>query len=460
MTPSLLVLFLQFHRDGPVFSKESRLYLLEMVRFKDILALKKGGSPAIAFHISKLEMAELSGEAWEALRSTSGSSLPLEIDEELSGWNAEPALQTGALDADMRTQVKALTVNVTQICNLACHYCAAGGDGTYGDPVTKISIQRTLPQLNFFMNRLISGETFSINLLGGEPLLYPDGVKAIAQYCHDEAEKRGLRLQMSLTTNGTLITPEVARMLADNRFHVIVSLDGDAQQTNLVRPAKDRSDTFEKIRNGLSELKPYRSNLSRLSFHAVFGKGNMDLKRTYESFQTLNADSYSFTFDHDERSIPLSEEFTSKMIALSAQVFESGGEKELRKFRYFDEIFDHMDRQKGVRHYCGSGQSFLMIDSKNRVFTCPWDVGKPELQVGEGTDLSERLLEPYLGSLIEKNNCQTCWAKNLCGGGCMYIHKNRTGNKNKPDPIFCERQRSLISQALMYYYQSRSGDQI
>jgi uncharacterized protein len=431
-----------------------------MARFKDILALKKAGSPAVAYHILKLEMAELSEEAWTALMNAQKRPLPVEIDQELSDWNAEAARHSEGPDVNLRTQVKSLTVNVTQICNLACHYCAAGGDGTYGDPITKISVQKTLPQLNFFMDRLSSGETFSINLLGGEPLLYPEGVKTIAQHCHGEAEKRGLRVQLSITTNGTLITSDVARMLAENRFHVIISLDGDAQQTNSARPAKDHSNTFEKIQAGLAQLKPYRSELSRLSFHAVFGKDNMDLKRTYQSFQKMNADSYSFTFDHDEQSIPLSEEFTAKMIDLSAEVFETGGESELRKFRFFDDIFDHMDRQKGVRHYCGSGQSFLMIDSKNRVFTCPWDVGKPELQVGEGIDLSERLLEPYQGSLIEKNNCQTCWAKNLCGGGCMYIHKNRTGSKNKPDPIFCDRQRSLISQALMYYYQSRSGDQI
>lgn len=431
-----------------------------MARFKDILALKKAGFPAVVYHISKLEMAELSEEAWHALKTFEKTQLPYEIDQELADWNAEAAGQTKALDADVRPQVKSLTVNVTQICNLSCHYCAAGGDGTYGDPITRISIQKTLPQLNFFMDRLSPGETFSINLLGGEPLLYPDGVKTIAQYCIGEADQRGLRLQLSVTTNGTLITAEVARMLAENHFHVIISLDGDEQQTNAARPAKDHSNTFEKIQAGLSELKPYRANLNRLSFHAVFGKGNMDLDRTYQSFQRLNADSYSFTFDHDEQSVELSEEFTAKMISLSKQVFESGGENELRKLRFFDDIFDHLDRQTGVRHYCGSGQSFLMIDSKNRVYTCPWDVGKAELQVGEGSDLSQRLLEPYQGSLIEKNNCQTCWAKNLCGGGCMYIHKNRTGNKNKPDPIFCDRQRSLISQALMYYYQSRSGDQI
>lgn len=431
--------------------------MIETARFKDILALKKAGSPAVAYHVGKLEMAELSEEAWTALRNSQSQDLPGDIQSELSLWSLEG---TTPSSQSTKPKIKSLTLNVTQICNLACHYCAAGGDGTYGDPITRVSIQKTLPQLLFFLDRLDSGETFSINLLGGEPLLYPEGVRAIGEFCRGETQKRGLKLNLSITTNGTLISAAVAEMLALLQFQVIVSLDGDAEQTNKARPAKDHTNTFEKILKGLSELKSYRTQLKGLSFHAVFGRNNMDLLRTYQAFKDLRADSYSFTFDHDEASIELSEEFTQKMIQLSDKVFAEGGEDELRRFRFFDEIFDHMDQQKGVRHYCGSGQTFLMIDSKNRVFTCPWDVGQSDLQVGEGSELSERLLEPYQGSLIEKNNCQTCWAKNLCGGGCMYIHKNRTGSKNKPDPIFCDRQRSLISQALMYYYQSRSGDQL
>jgi uncharacterized protein len=82
-------------------------------------------------------------------------------------------------------------------------------------------------------------------------------------------------------------------------------------------------------------------------------------------------------------------------------------------------------------------------------------VGQEKEKVGEGSYLSAAKLAPYQQTLVDKNDCHKCWARFVCGGGCMYIHKQNTGEKYKKDPIFCERIRNLIIIAITYYKQSR-----
>jgi uncharacterized protein len=109
------------------------------------------------FHQLNLEVAQL-----ENLNSP-------ETQEELVEWSLSKNIET--LSGNLDQKVTQIILNVTQICNLHCTYCAAGGDGTYGDPVKIISVEKTLPQIRFFIEKLSPNETFYINFLGGEPLL-------------------------------------------------------------------------------------------------------------------------------------------------------------------------------------------------------------------------------------------------------------------------------------------------
>ena len=149
---------------------------METRRHNDIVAFKVGQQAPIAFHARNMEVAEISEELWDEM---SIRQKP-ELQQVLNNWDHEdnPEVTTQKLDQIVRS----ITLNVTQICNLKCTYCAAGGDGTYGSPQVKISVEKTLPQLKFFLERIPANQSFKITFLGGEPLLYPEGVRAIAEY--------------------------------------------------------------------------------------------------------------------------------------------------------------------------------------------------------------------------------------------------------------------------------------
>jgi len=115
-------------------------------------------------------------------------------------------------------------VYLTEGCNLACQHCwlsptfqPHGGTGGHLDyDLFALAIEQGLP---LGLNR--------VKLTGGEPLLHPDFIRMV-----DLLKEKGLGL--NIETNGTLLTPSLARYLKDkSSLHLIsVSLDGAVPETH------------------------------------------------------------------------------------------------------------------------------------------------------------------------------------------------------------------------------------
>lgn len=109
--------------------------------------------------------------------------------------------------------------NVGRRCNLRCVHCYAHSrDEEYTGELTHEEGLRLIDDLAAFGAPVL---LFS----GGEPLMHPDLMALIAH-----ARSRGMRAVLS--TNGTLITPEVAAQLKEfGLSYVVISLDG-LEETN------------------------------------------------------------------------------------------------------------------------------------------------------------------------------------------------------------------------------------
>ncbi len=104
--------------------------------------------------------------------------------------------------------------NVGRRCNLHCVHC-------YSDSSNRaFSGELTTEEGKVLLDDLAAFEIPALLLSGGEPLLRPDLFELI-----EHGRSRGLRI--TLSTNGTLITPEVAeRIHAAGVSYVGISLDG------------------------------------------------------------------------------------------------------------------------------------------------------------------------------------------------------------------------------------------
>lgn len=442
---------------------------MEIRRFKDIIAVKNDttvglNDSIIAFHASNLEVADVSPELFGEMTKISlttgeipAKTEPIDLDafEALNNWNSE--VNTEVKSGEINFGIRSITLNVNQICNLKCAYCAAGGDGTYGEPTTQISVEKTLPQLKFFMSALTPGSKFAISFVGGEPLLHPLAIKAIYEYVTTEAEKLKITPIMKIVSNGTLIKEMTLEVLRSMKIHLTISLDGTKEFNDLIRPSKDEKSTTDKILFGINELSKERGLIQSIGFSAITTTGNENLTDNYYYFKTLNPDWIEFVFANDDKSEYLQKRFIDQINEIAAIAWEAGGEKELRKIKSFDHYFRMLDSQQKAENHCGAGKSYLMIDAKNRLYSCVWDANNKDEIVGQSEQLDHSALSKYSKPLIELNNCQSCWARYLCGGGCMYINKSHTGNKHQKSIMFCERIRNLILTSIMYYKLARAS---
>ncbi|MGE3974440.1 MAG: radical SAM protein [Bdellovibrionales bacterium] len=425
--------------------------MTELKRYKNILAIKKGHE-IWGYHTQNLEVAALSSEAWESLSqmASDASSEPL---QELDGWSS--AQDSEVTSAENSQKVTSYAINISQVCNLKCTYCAAGGDGTYGQKKGKVELEKVLPQLKMFLSRLDEEDSFRIHFIGGEPLLHPEAIQSVANYAQLFLSGKKIDLQFLITTNGTLMNESIAQMLAKLKCHVTVSFDGDPQENDTFRPQVNGKPSSEKVLAGLRLLESVRSQLGSLSVNGVFGDHNFEIQKAYKYYQPFQFDSININYSvQGKDSAAHSEAYIQQVVSVFEQAAHS--EEELTRFSFLRRTFQTLDERERVLNHCGAGKSLIHADATAKAYTCAWLINDTNEQVGEGTQMNAENLSVYSASLIEKNNCDSCWAKYLCGGGCMAINKIQQGDKFKKDPHFCMRTRSLLAEALVHYGKMRT----
>lgn len=470
---------MKFEMNQKQTEVENSVIGLEAARYRDILALKRG-SNLVAFHAETMDVASLAQETWPALLSlarstgtTDLSAAEAEARLELEQWASEKAAPVTAAAVEASQQparsdlnagradaaIRSLTINVSQVCNLACTYCAAGGDGTYGSKTKTPDMESTQALLTRLINAVPSGELFVVTFLGGEPLLHPKIVMSLARHAQLLAAGRGIRLCFDIVTNGTLITEETAALLASLKANVTISIDGAPEDNDRARVTKSGRGSSSLILKGLEQLIRVRNQLGSLTAGSVFGRHNLNVVAAWKFLSDFPFDSMKFDFAAEPGDETNSREFAKQMAQVADLAYAKGGERELRRLHTFDHLFRALDDKARIQNHCLAGKNHLQLDTEGKLTACQWFVGQKDEEIGHAKNLDLSLqntsLRDFAQPLIAKHGCGTCWARHICGGGCMHVNKVKTGNKHKVDHAFCERTRSIIAKGIERYAESR-----
>lgn len=186
--------------------------------------------------------------------------------------------------ADIRYQLanlKQLTFEVTDACNLKCKYCAYGE--FYNDYDQRINKNLSLPaaiQLIDYLNDLWnSGQNMSvdrnvyISFYGGEPLLNMSFIKSVVDYI-ERLHSPYRRFTFSMTTNAILLERYMDYLVAHD-FNLLISLDGDEYNTSY-RVNKMGEPVFSTIVESVDVLRQkYPDYFERkINFNAVLHNRN------------------------------------------------------------------------------------------------------------------------------------------------------------------------------------------
>jgi len=143
-----------------------------------------------------------------------------------------------------------ITVLTTLQCNFACDYCFQGDHGDYNKFADKMSMETAARVATWIERELdrVRPERLVVMFFGGEPLLNLPVMYEIAERAWQAAQARGVSMGTSIITNGLLLTREVVdRMLPWGLKGVKITLDGDRDTHNRMRPLRGGQGTFDRI---------------------------------------------------------------------------------------------------------------------------------------------------------------------------------------------------------------------
>jgi len=186
-----------------------------------------------------------------------------------------PSAQTAQHSAKEEFKPRLIFWEVTKGCNLRCIHCRA--------TATELSSPTDLPTTKALdiIDQIAAHSNPILVLSGGEPL-YRSDIFQLARYATD----KGLRV--ALATNGTLVTKEVARMIADSGVkRVSISLDGaDALTHDSFRGIPG---AFEAALHGLRNLQQVGMSVQ---INMTIARHNAEqLPRVLDLARTIGADA-------------------------------------------------------------------------------------------------------------------------------------------------------------------------
>lgn len=150
--------------------------------------------------------------------------------------------------------------NSTNRCNLSCRHCYIDAqDRAYAGELST-------EEAKCFIDDLAEMKVPVLLFSGGEPLVRPD-LFELGAY----ARNKGIRPVIS--TNGTLITPEIAQKIRETGFEYVgVSLDGNEEVHDYFRGKKGSfKETLAGIRNSLAagNKTGIRFTINKLNYHTL-----------------------------------------------------------------------------------------------------------------------------------------------------------------------------------------------
>ncbi len=118
-----------------------------------------------------------------------------------------------------------LVLNVNTGCNLSCTYCYKEDLATPSDG-QKMSYETALESIEMLLRESPGQAKYNIVFFGGEPLTHMPLIRKVVAYCESRFAELGARPDFTLTTNATLLTPDLIDWFKQHRFGLTVSMDG------------------------------------------------------------------------------------------------------------------------------------------------------------------------------------------------------------------------------------------
>jgi uncharacterized protein len=348
----------------------------------------------------------------------------------LAGLMAELGLDGAPLIDDTplaSPPLHALSLAVAQKCNLGCTYCYAN-QGEFGGPAKNMPLDTALHAVDLLVGQAEPGARLNLAFLGGEPLANRPVLRAATEHAAEAAERRGVAITFSITTNGTLVTDADARFFEEHGFAVTVSVDGPREVHDALRPFRGGRGSFDTVMDRVRILLD-RQRQMQVSARVTVTPRNLGLRDTLDELVAAGFHSVGFSpmlsapgGNGEMQSADL-ELMLGEMIDCGREFERRSGAGKRYPFANMVNAMREIARGTHRPYPCGAGAGYLGVSADGALSACHRFVGDEAGAMGsldggvDRTRQAEWLAERHVH---RQEPCRSCWARYLCGGGCHH----------------------------------------
>jgi uncharacterized protein len=368
--------------------------------------------------------------------------------------------------------LQTLVVNVTNQCNLSCTYCYEYGedkivDTENGTQPKFMSDATACESVDFALREARDNPTVHVTFFGGETLLNFPVLERTVAYARTRAAEAGKTVDFSLTTNATLLRPDIIDFLADNDIGVTISIDGP----------EDVQDRFRVFTNGLGSYDVAAPRIKALlarhrtrpiGARVTLTRQTLDIRRIYRH---LTGDmgfwevGFAPVTTAPQRDYAIGGEGFDTLLeqfrALAYEYRDAALDNRHHGFSNVRETLQELHQGHAKAYPCGAGMGLMGVSTAGDVALCHRFAGSEEHALGDvrgGVNWTRQQAFLDAHHIAGKTDCRTCWARPICAGGCYHEAHTRYGSTRSPNLHYCEWIRGWTHTCLEIYGEIALGN--
>ena len=331
--------------------------------------------------------------------------------------------------------VKALCLHVAHTCNLSCDYCFAAQGKYHGDRAL-MSFEVGKRALDFLIENSENQKNLEVDFFGGEPLMNWEVVKQLVAYGRSREEETGKHFRFTLTTNGVLVDDEVIEFSNQEMNNVVMSLDGRREVHDALRKTVTGRGSYDEIVPKFQKFAKLRGE-REYYIRGTYTNRNVEFTKDIFHMADLGFDKLSMEPVVCPPDDPYA--LSDKDMPVLLEQYEILAKEMLRREKEGKPItFYHymIDLEHGPCVYkrisgCGSGTEYMAVTPWGDLYPCHQFVGEEKFRLGniwDGVDNDAVREEFKRCNAYARPDCQDCWAKLYCSGGCAANAYHATGD--------------------------------
>ncbi len=309
-----------------------------------------------------------------------------------------------------------IRIKPTNLCNQNCYYCHYKNPYLTLDqyvPADEIKREKMLEIVRDMKDIGVKAVTFSG---GGEPLLYP--------YIEETMEAvLDAEIDLSIITNGTLLTGRKAELLSQAKWVRISLESGCAETYSKIRGVA--GEAFEDLCENIREFAQNKSKDCELGINFVIGPGNY--KEVYQAgklMQSLGVDHIKYTALMSDNAEKMHEPFKNQVIEQIHQLMDEN-EAEVKIINLYESDFDTNAVFGRNYNFCGIKDYVTVIAANSKIYYCH---DKAYLSQGEIGDISDRSFKEVWFSEETTRKFAQFDPQEVCRHHCVYDDRNELLN--------------------------------